>query len=411
MEFVTNLKEEEYNDFVINHPKSHFLQSYEWGEVSRHRGLIPYYVGLKENNKLIATALLLKKQLPFGYSYFYIPRGYTIDYNDKFILQTFTNYIVQFTKKYKSLYFKIDPDIKLHTINEMAEKIEGENNYQLVSYLEKIGFKRRSLTKYFETMQPRYTFRIDLTQNIDDIIKKYQPTARNSIKRADSYNVKVIEGKRENVKDFIRLMKMTEKRQNFYSHDEDFYYKFYDVFSKKNHLKVLLAEIDIKNIINVINEKIVKENNRKKIDKDHLNKLKKEKIFFEEKGKKANKVITSAYFMVYFGNKSWYLYGANDLEFKDTFSNYKIFDYQVKKAKEENIEIFDEFGTIGDPKSKKSIIGIHDFKKKFGGEYIEFIGEFDFVTNKPVNFIFNKTVKLYRYISKKIRHFKVKINN
>ena len=59
MEFVENVCEKEYTEFVINHPKSHFLESYEWGEVSKLRGLIPHYVGLKDNKHLVGTALIL----------------------------------------------------------------------------------------------------------------------------------------------------------------------------------------------------------------------------------------------------------------------------------------------------------------------------------------------------------------
>ena len=64
MEFIDNLDKEEYTDFVFNNPNSHFLKSYEWGQASKKRGLIPYYVGIKENDKLVASALLLKKCLP-----------------------------------------------------------------------------------------------------------------------------------------------------------------------------------------------------------------------------------------------------------------------------------------------------------------------------------------------------------
>ena len=61
MEFIENIEREEYTKFVINHINSHFLKSYEWGVVSRKRGLTPHYVGLKDKNKLVATALLLEQ--------------------------------------------------------------------------------------------------------------------------------------------------------------------------------------------------------------------------------------------------------------------------------------------------------------------------------------------------------------
>ncbi len=400
---LVELKEKEYRYFVESN-NAHFLESYEWGQLSNKEGWTSYYVGLKDNKKILATALLLKKSLPLGYSYFYIPRGFTIDYQNKELLENFTKEIAKFVKNKKGIFFKIDPAIKLQTINEEAKPIAGENNYELVDFLKKIGFKHHKLTKFFETSQPRYTFRIDLTQEMETIEKNYSQTARNYIKRADSYEVKVKEGKREDVKEFVRLMKMTEKRQNFYSHHDDFYYDFFDIFSVNNHLKVLLAELDFQNILKIIDEKIENVSHKKKVDIDHLNKLKREKEFYLKKLKEKDKEIVSAYFMVYYGDKSWYLYGANDMEYKDAYANYKIFDYQVKKAKELGIKTFDEFGTIGEPNGNSNLIGIHDFKKKWGGEYTEFIGEFDFVINRFMYFAYNKIIPIrHKIANRKLR--------
>lgn len=398
---LAELREEEYRKYTESN-NAHFLQSYEWGGVSK--GFTPYYLGLKDDDTVLAAALLLEKRLPFGYSYFYIPRSYTIDYSNFKLLEIFTKEIKKYLKSKKAIFFRIDPAIKLRTIDDNADEIDGENNYELVSYLKKMGFRHRRLTKLFETNQPRYTFRIDLTKDIDEIMGNYSKTARNYIKRAESYGVIIKEGKREDVSEFVRLMKMTERRQNFYSHEEAFYYEFYDAFSKNNYLKVLLAELDFKHILKVIDEKIEKLNNKKKIDLDHLNKLKKEKSFFEEKAKTKEREVVSAYFMVYYGNKSWYLYGANDMEYKDAYANYKIFDYQVRNAKKEGIEIFDEFGTIGEPNGQNSLVGIHNFKKKWGGEYLEFVGEFDYVLNRLLYFMYMKLIPVRRkLVNRKLR--------
>ena len=44
---------------------------------------------------------------------------------------------------------------------------------------------------------------------------------------------------------------------------------------------------------------------------------------------------------------------------------------------------------------------VHEFKKKFGGDYVEFLGEFDYVTNPLMYFVFTKMVPLYRKIVRK----------
>ena len=106
---LAELREEEYRKYTESN-NAHFLQSYEWGEVSK--GFTPYYLGLKDDDTVLAAALLLEKRLPFGYSYFYIPRSYTIDYSNFKLLEIFTKEIKKYLKSKKAIFFRIDPAIK-----------------------------------------------------------------------------------------------------------------------------------------------------------------------------------------------------------------------------------------------------------------------------------------------------------
>lgn len=393
---LKKIKEKEYIKFTKD--KAHFLQSYEWGELSKTRNFKPLYVGLYDNNKLVATALLLRKDLLLGYSYYYIPRGFTLDYNDFSLIKEFTLRLKEFLDK-KVIFFRIDPDIKLHTIDLNANKIDGLDNYKLVSFLKSIGYKHRKLTYFFETTEPRFTYRIDLDKSVEEIDKNYSQMVRHHIKRANKYKVMVELGNRDSIKEFVRLMKLTESRQNFYSHPDKFYYDFYDIF--KDNLTILLASVNLNDIISYLDSEISKNDERKE-------KLLHEKNEYLKKFKLNEKYYVSAYYMITYGNKSWYLYGANDLDFKNTCANYKLFDYQIKEAKRLGSTIFDEFGTIGKPNSKSNLVGLNEFKKKWGGEYTEFIGEFDFVLNKFMYTIFKILIpirhKIIRYkLRKKVK--------
>lgn len=394
MTFVTDLEKTEYTEFVSNHKKGHFMQSYEWGIVSKLKNWQPFYVGLRDNGKLVATALLLKKNMPLGYSYFYIPRGFVLDYNNFELLSEFTNCIKEFTKKHKSLFFKIDPDIKLHTIDKEAQVIDGENNYELVDNLKRLGYKRKPLTKFFDHEQPRFTFRVTL-DNEENIDKRYSKTAHRFIKKADGYGVEPFIGTKSDLPEFVRLMKLTEERQGFYSHSEAFYDKFYDIFKGSNHAELMLAKINLENILKTLDEEISKLD-----DAEAIHKKEEERDFFREKLKTGNEKIVSGYLTVFYGNKAWYLYGANDLEYKMTLANYKLFDFQIKTALNRGAGIFDEFGTIGDPHSDNKLIGLHEFKKKFGGEYTEFIGEFDYITKPFMTKIYHASIPIRRKIGK-----------
>ena len=194
MKFVDNVEKKEYEKFVENHKtKSHFLQSYLWGVFSKeNKNITPYYVGLKdENNKLVATALLLQKNLYFGYSYFYCPRGFVCEYENHEVLEEFTKGIKEFAKSKKAIFLKIDPDVKLQTLDIDGNKIDGIDNHGLVDYLKKIGYKHLGFNKAFEHNQPRYTFRLDLTQGIDSIKNNFHSTTKKVINKGNLYELEV----------------------------------------------------------------------------------------------------------------------------------------------------------------------------------------------------------------------------
>ena len=173
---------EKFDDFVFNHPqKSHFLQSQAWGEFSKiKKNLTPHYLGLiDQENEIIAATLLLEKKLPLNLCYFYAPRGFVIDYKKKEILKIMTQKIVDFAKKRKAIFVKIDPDIKLHDLDIEGNVINNtENNENLVKFLQKIGYRHLGFNKNFENNQPRYTFRLSLEPTIEEITKAFHPTTK-----------------------------------------------------------------------------------------------------------------------------------------------------------------------------------------------------------------------------------------
>ena len=51
MKFIQNVEMSKYREFENKHKKSHFLQSYEWGQFcKRARRQIPRYVGMEDND-------------------------------------------------------------------------------------------------------------------------------------------------------------------------------------------------------------------------------------------------------------------------------------------------------------------------------------------------------------------------
>lgn len=420
MEFVENISKEEYEEFVQSSKYGHFMQSYDFGQIRKEKNFIPHYVGLKENNKLVCAALLLEKKLLMGYSYLYSPRGYVIDFNNKELVNTFTNYLKEHAKKNKIIFIKIDPAIKLHTIDIDGNIIDGENNEELVKYLTSIGYKHLGYNLGFEKEQPRFTFRINMDMSWDEVYNNMHPTTKKILNKGNQYNLDVYIGDKKDMNDFYLTMIETAKREGIIQSPIKYYELFYEEFNKDDLSDIYVVKVNIKNLIKSFENKIqgVKDNIEElSNDEKHKNKSKAQnkindlnnqldklyKDLEEIKKIKQEEVVLSSIITVKYGDKVWTVHGGNNSLLMNLNANYLLYYTIMKDAYDKGYKCLDCFGTCGiaNPDKSNPIYGIHNFKKRLGGEYTEFIGEFDLVINKFMYTTYKKLIPLYRKIKSK----------
>ena len=333
-----------------------------------------------------------------------------------------TEKIVNFAKSKKAIFIKIDPDIIKRKENYLGEEQKlTYNPEEIYKNLKELGWKHLGFTKNFETMQPRYTFRIDLEKPLEEIESHFSKTTKQRIAKAIKLETEVSIGTKKEVPEFYHLMTLTETRKDFVSYNEDYYETLYEImtgdpyanatlFLGKVHLNKTIKALEktLKNINDQIS--IMPIDSLSKSAKNKLTELTKQKEntmkeinkFKDYKQQYGNTVTLSAHMIIEYGDKAWVLYAGNHNILTETYVNYYTYSEHIKYCKEKGIKIYDQFGTIGDLSSDNPRLGLHEFKKKFGGDYIEFLGEWDFVTNKLMYFVFTKLVPFYRnHIRKK----------
>lgn len=421
MKFIENLSKEEYEKFISDHKeKSHFLNSYLWGQFSKkQKQRIPYYIGLKdEKNQLVATALLLQKKLPLGYCYFYIPRGFVLDYQNLDLVKEFTKQLKEFGKKKKALFIKMDPDIKLHDLDIEGNEIEnGQNHKSLLEYLQKLGYKHLGFNQNFEHNQPRFTFRLNLTPSLEEITKNFHPTTKKIINKGNPYQLTLIKNDPNTIDDFFEVMLQTADREKIVNHDYEYYKNFYLTLHKQNMSDLYVVKVDVENLKQIYQTKVEElqtkldrfqddkyKNNEKNANKKQeiINQLKKAEKERDRLQSIHEKEFTlSAIMTAKFQNKVWTLHGGNHTLLRELNANYFIYYEIIKDAKEEGYEIIDFFGTTGQPTEDNPVYGIHLFKKRLGGEYLEFIGEMDLIIRPVLYFLFTSLTPLYHKVQKR----------
>ncbi len=417
MEFIENLKEKEFEEFVNKSKKGHFMQSYYWGNVSSFKHFKPHYLGMKQDGKLIATALLLEKHLISKYSFFYCPRGFVCDYQNKEILKEFSTFLKKYCKKKHGLFLRIDPDIPLQKLDSDGNILEPLN-YELVDTLKKMGFKHSGFNKNFENDQPRYTFRLDISKGIEDIRKNMHPTTRKIINRGNIYHLDIYKGTKEDIKDFYDTMIETAERENLVLSPIGYYENFYEKLHEQNMSDIYLVKVNIEELkknyeekIKVIHEEIklasVKDEkkNQEKVAiklKELNQQLEKNESELKELENITEKeMVLSAIITAKYQSKVWTIHGGNRTCLRYLNANYWLYYQIIEDAVKEGYQTVDFFGTTGEPEKDNTVYGIHLFKKRFGGEYMEFIGQFDYVIHPILYFGYRKVFPKIRKFLKK----------
>ena len=99
---------------------------------------------------------------------------------------------------------------------------------------------------------------------------------------------------------------------------------------------------------------------------------------------------------IMYGNKTWYLYGASSNEHRNLMPNYLLQWEMIRQAIQNGCDVYDFRGVSGVVVESHPQYGLYRFKKGFGAEFTEFIGEV-YLPFKPL------TYKLYKFAEKSFR--------
>ena len=77
-------------------------------------------------------------------------------------------------------------------------------------------------------------------------------------------------------------------------------------------------------------------------------------------------------------------------------SAYTVHFEGMKYALENGYERYNFYGITGDFNENNPLFGLYSFKRDFGGQVVELIGEFDLIISKPLYIIYKLAYSTYR---------------
>ncbi len=344
VEFVTKETLKEYEAFVSSHPNGHFLQSYAWSKQKPEWTWEGLFVRGDDGAIRGAMSVLIRRAPSLPYSIMYAARAPVCDIHDEATLSELMEGAKKLAAKHRAYCLKLDPDVSVED-SEFAD------------IMARLGFRRRDTGKNFSGIQPRFVFRLDIEgKDEEELMASFHSKTRYNIRVAERKGVEIKLCGTEAVRDFSDMMLETGVRDGFVVRSADYF---------ENMLKNLGDSC---------------------------------RLYMAYSGETP----IAGTLAIHYGDKVWYLYGASSNKYRNFMPNYLLQWSMIQWAVELGCRIYDFRGVSGDLSEDNPLYGLYRFKKGFNGELCEFIGEFDYIFNKPVHFMIEKGEFIFRKLRKQL---------
>ena len=390
MEFQ-EINEKEYRSFWENHPLKSFLSSPEIAKLREESNWKAHYVGVRENQKLIAAAMLLSHERHLGKREFYSPRGYLMDFENLDLLAFFTKEVKKYVKNQGGYVLRMDPYLLYKQRDIDGNVVEGgEDHSRVVEKLLSLKY-RRVPTPLME--QVGWMFCLDLKDKTEEeILKEMKPNVRNIIHKTEKFGIVVRELSYDELEEFQSIMEETSKRKGFSNRKLSYYQKMYELFSKQGEVKFFITELNIKDY----RDKLLDEKSEKEEMKNHLGEakyndaaranLEKEIASLEKRIQEAEQILSekgtdvitlSGSMFMLIQPEVIYLSSGNYEEYMKFNSQYLIQWKLIQYGIQHEFQRHNFYGIPENINTHPKDYGIYEFKRGFNGYVEELIGEFE----------------------------------
>lgn len=282
-------------------PSYSFLQSLEWEKFQQSIG---------RKTWRIDGTLVIRHDLPLGFSYLYCPRP---DCSDKSQATsgTFSYGVEKIAREEKSVFLKIDP---LNRLPPATCHLQPSHS-----------------------IQPQETLVIDLSRSESDLLAAMHPKTRYNIRLAERKEVRITnqESRKDSFEVFWALMQETVQRGGFRTHPREYYEKMLAARSEHFSNELFLAEYRGR----VLAAALVN--------------------FHKNYGGRTSRDA--------FSGTVTYLHGASSAEYREAMGPHLLHWRIMQEAQRRGFQYYDLWGI-----DEKKWPGLTRFKKGFGGEIVQY---------------------------------------
>ncbi|HEM2793190.1 TPA: aminoacyltransferase [Streptococcus suis] len=403
--YKIGISAEEHDLFVKQSPQANLLQSSQWATVKsewRNERL-----GFFKDGKLVAVASLLIRRLvvPFGFTMIYIPRGPVMDYEDAELVSFVFKSIKEFALRERSVVIKFDPFIRLSSKTITGDKEEELNVLAVKDRIVDLGgiWSGRVQTMS-ATIQPTCHAVLYSESFSEESLNK---RVRQNIRSARNKGIEIRIGREELLRDFSELLKKTEERKSIRLRGREYYQKILNAYPENSYIVVAYLDLAKRyEQLSYLEEKLVKESmtftsttRQSKIEnyKKETRRINTELEMINSLIRNGSKLVPLAGTLtIDFAGTSENIYAGMDEKFKHYQPALLTWVETAKYAFERGVK-WQNLGGI-EPTLDG---GLYHFKSHLNPVVEEYIGEFDLIVSPILYKIFQVLLEIRKKLRKK----------
>jgi alanine adding enzyme len=389
------LSDSEFEAFAVKHPQNSFLQSVDFSRFQGARGQQVELFGIRRGGELVAAGKLNYTTTRLGYTVCECAKGPLMDYADPELVRAVVGLLRGRAAERKAAELRISPNLKYIARDaDGAEHPEIEDNRPLAAQLSGLGFQHQGLDMNFVNVNWMFIKSLVGIKDSEELIMGTSYRTRKAIRKAEKNGVFLEQATLETLDDFYGALSKAGDEKGFV-YRERAYYEHLLRTTSPEFTKLMMAKIDIPAYRKSITERLAAESataaglrreveetgskkkaNRLKVVQDLVDSYERSLKDIERFPDSVGVATVAAIHFVCYGDEVVCVMGGTVQDYIYFNGATSLYWGMMLHALEKGYARYNFYGTFGISGQDEEGHGGYEFKKGFGGEVVQLMGDF-----------------------------------
>ncbi|MFN3924049.1 MAG: peptidoglycan bridge formation glycyltransferase FemA/FemB family protein [Pseudarthrobacter sp.] len=405
------LSDAEFEQFALKHPQNSFLQSLDFARFQRARGQQVELFGVRRDGELVAAGKLNYTTTRLGYTVCECAKGPLMDYTDLELVRAVVGLLRKRAAERKAAELRISPNLRYIARDaDGAEHPDVEDNRPLVEQLGGLGFQHQGLDMNFVNVNWMFIKSLEGIQDAEELIMGTSYRTRKAIRKAEKNGVFLEQATLETLDEFYGALSRAGDEKGFVYRERAYYEQLLRTTSAE-FTKLMMAKIDIPAYRKSITERLAAESetaaelrrdveetgskkkaNRLKVVQDLVDSYERSLKDIERFPDSVGVATVAAIHFVCYGDEVVCVIGGTVQDYIYFNGATSLYWGMMLHALEKGYPRYNFYGTFGISGQDEEGHGGYEFKKGFGGEVVQLVGDF-VMPVRPAVFRANKLAR------------------